>query len=413
MADTHYWWIQQGFYPFNQGTGDDAGYPNPGQVVKFYREQKLWKQKNGSEKRCRQVDLAEALGVSESWVRAMENTNEGLDSIARRRALIAILGIPPILLGLGASDFSTEGTKEVQLQVATLSWYRDTLQDSWQLYYTGTTQDLTDKLARKLQYLRTAESIVGSKQQRDMLELQCRFYLLAARVASDQQDYNQAISYLKTALKIANQLQNNELIALTLFWRGRTYLEKEDFESAKVVLDKALTYISYASTPLKGAIYLETGLAHAYTATTEVDKKYALLLFDKAAPIVKANHFEDDMSFVKLNLGRYYQFKAEALIAMSRPEDAIRVLDMAEQNTNADLTRRRGYINILRAKASLDAGDYSYAAFIALDAIESMKAINSGVNLSFIKEITNDLVQSDYGNSSEVARLRRELQSLK
>ncbi len=413
MGDEDYWWVQQWFYPFDAGTGNDTGYPNPGQVVKFYREQKLWRQSSGGEKKCRQIDLARALGVSESWVRAMENTCEGLDSISRRRMLVSLLGIPPILLGLADLNSASAVAERPQLQVVTLSWFKDTLKDAWQLYYTGTTQDLACRLTKTLQYLHASEETLGSRQQRDMLELQCRFLLLAARVAADQQSYEQASGYLQTAQQLAQQLQSDELSALTLFWRGRMYLEKEEYPAAKAALDSALAYIPQLRPPLRGAIFLETGLAHAYTAKTEADKKYALTLFDKAAPIVRASHLEDDGSFVKLNLGRYYHFKAEALIAMNEAEDAIHELDLAEQHTGAELTRRRGYINVLRAKASLDLGDYAYATFTALDAISAMKSIQSNVNLAFLSEISAGLSRSSYGNSSEVAQLNRELKSLR
>jgi len=82
---------KRGFPPFIAGPD---GYPNPGQVVKYYREQK--KQQNSS---WTQAGLGIALNISDVAVRCMENSNESLDSISRRRALVFILGISPALLG--------------------------------------------------------------------------------------------------------------------------------------------------------------------------------------------------------------------------------------------------------------------------------------------------------------------------
>ena len=421
MQKEPYWWVQLGFYPFDPGIGADEGYPSPGQVVKYYRERKLWTVSNGQQRKCRQIDLAKMLGVSESWVRAMENNNDSLDLVSRRRTLALLLGIPPVLLGLVPLDellqvhnagHTVNASKSIKLDVSTMAWYRGSLQDSWELYYYGSTQNLPAKVVQRIQHLNTCASVVSEPQKPAILELLCRFDLLAARVASDQRNYPKAFAYLKNAGKLATQLGNKELLAAAYFWRGRTYLEQEEFAPATLVLDKALQYAPNARPPLRGAIYLEAGLAHAYTATTEKDKAFTLDLFSKARRIIGQNNLEDDESFVKLTPGRYYHFKAEGLIALHEPDRALIELDHAEEVTGMELTRRRAYINILRAKASLDMGDYSFATFTALDALRACKTINSDVNIAFIRDIYEGLSQTSYANSSELAQLQLELKTV-
>ncbi|MEO9028244.1 MAG: hypothetical protein ABI413_05460 [Ktedonobacteraceae bacterium] len=421
MQKETYWWVQLGFYPFEPGSGEDEGYPSPGQVVKYYRQQKRWTLSDGRQRKCRQIDLAKMLGVSESWVRAMENNNESLDLVSRRRALALLLGIPPVLMGLApASELlkihnagqATDVPMSVKLDVSTLQWYRGSLQDSWELYYYGSTQNLSTKVVQRIGHLTTCASVISEPQKPTIFELTGRFNLLAARIAADQQDYPKAFAYLKRAGKLATQLGNNELLAATYFWRGRTYLEQAEFAPAALVLDKALGYAPSARPPLRGAIYLEAGLAHAYTAITEKDKSFTLDLFSKARRIIAQNKLEDDESFVKLTIGRYHHFKAEALIALHEPDQAIIELDRAEDVTGLELTRRRAYIDILRAKASLDMGDYAFATFTALEALKTCKTINSDVNIAFIRDIYAGLRQTSYANSSEMAQLQLELKTV-
>lgn len=74
------------------------GYPNAGQVVRHYRLLKQWSP----------ADLGEALGKTARWVPAMEYDNTVPEAISRRRAIAAILGIPPMLLGLASVEVANQ-----------------------------------------------------------------------------------------------------------------------------------------------------------------------------------------------------------------------------------------------------------------------------------------------------------------
>ncbi|WP_126631366.1 hypothetical protein [Dictyobacter alpinus] len=409
------WWVREGYYPFSAGSDDDAGYPHPGQVIKYYRTQKQWKRSDGKIGRCRQKDIAGALGITESRVRAMENTGDGLNSVARRRLLIELLGIPPVLLGLSmipdVEKATNLGATTRQLDMSTIRWYQSSLGDSWELYYTGAAPNLPENLANKIGHLRNIVPQVTSQQKTLLLALQCRFYFLAARVASDQNDQLRATSFLLSSKKIANQLNDPDLIASTHFWHGRMLLENNKFAQARTELSKAMQYApQLQSLQLRGGIYLEAGLAHAYTAQTASEKKFTLTLFDEANSVLKkSNGKQIDDSYIKVNAGRYHQFRAEALIALKQPESALQELEYAEQHTSPDLTRRRTYIEILKAKAAVDQKDYIFASYTLREALKNCRSIKSDVNISFIKEIVTDLSQTPYAKSIEVVSLRKEL----
>jgi tetratricopeptide (TPR) repeat protein len=93
MRAAQFTWPEQGFPPFDIGPD---GFPRPGQVVRHFRQIKL--RADGSP--WTQRDLAQALGKQELAVREMELRDVGLNDIARRRFLVTLLGIPPILFGL-------------------------------------------------------------------------------------------------------------------------------------------------------------------------------------------------------------------------------------------------------------------------------------------------------------------------
>ena len=70
---------------------DTDGFPVPGPVVRYYREQMRYTDKDGQIRRWTQADLATRLQISELMVRLMETKNKGLDSIERRKTLATIL----------------------------------------------------------------------------------------------------------------------------------------------------------------------------------------------------------------------------------------------------------------------------------------------------------------------------------
>jgi DNA-binding XRE family transcriptional regulator len=75
------------------------GFPRPGKVARWYREQKkridaTWTQKH----------LAQEFGLTERAVCYLESHDIGLDSISLRRKLVMLFNIPPVLFGLNALE---------------------------------------------------------------------------------------------------------------------------------------------------------------------------------------------------------------------------------------------------------------------------------------------------------------------
>ncbi|GCE50686.1 tetratricopeptide repeat protein [Thermosporothrix hazakensis] len=420
LSKDAFWWEKLGFPSFSEGTGENQGFPDPGEVVSYYRSKKEIITEDGRRRTCRQIDLANMLGVSESWVRAMELQNKGLDSISRRKALVLALNIPPILLGLvPITDLLSQTQSSLHTTPTSLSWLHDSLSDAWQLYYTGTHTQVKENVGRKIHYLSIFAEAEDTHLKNQLLALQCRFYFLSARIACDQTEYQEAYSYLRKATKIAEQLDDKELLALCYFWRGRAYLEEERYPAAVIALNKALSHTKdnagkvVVPPSLYGCTLLELGLARAYTIDPQNKKakQEVLDLFQKAKTVASQAPTSDS-TFVMINLGRYYHFKAEALIAMKMPEEALEALDKADMHTAPQFTRRKAYIGILRAQAALDMEDYTYAAHQALEAVNTCKAIRSEVNLEELKHIGKALNTSPFANSETVGKLNIALMNI-
>src|SRR5258707_13598253 len=87
-------WVDEAGNTFGPFSVQKDGFPNAGKVMEFYREKK----------NMTRPQLARKLGVTARRVQIMEHDNQVFESISRRRALAAMLGIPPVLLGLASSS---------------------------------------------------------------------------------------------------------------------------------------------------------------------------------------------------------------------------------------------------------------------------------------------------------------------
>jgi transcriptional regulator with XRE-family HTH domain len=106
---------------------------NQGQVIAQYRESRHWSQE----------ELAKALNVATRTVQRMEK-QEIVKSLSRRELLVAILGIPPVLLGLDASKklvdqalevFKADGSQDK------LTFFQEELTTRWEMFHTGGIMD--------------------------------------------------------------------------------------------------------------------------------------------------------------------------------------------------------------------------------------------------------------------------------
>jgi tetratricopeptide (TPR) repeat protein len=396
---------------------DSEGFPNPGQVAKFFREQTTYTLSNGRMMSWTQKDLAKVLQCSEVSVRLMEKNNVGLDSVARRRLIADILKIPPVLLGFGSLEqltaFLMHPQQATPLSIApiekeTIALYQDAANVYWDLYYLGTAQASIGGLTRWISRLSADASRANEQQRQQLEEILCSYYQIAANVYGDQCHYAEAFQCLDTALELAAQLGNNELKAAILYRTGHIRLDQRQFMLAKMALDGALAVVNDAPPALQGAIFQTTGLAHALVAQSDIDRTKAQSLFDQAEKMVLHDQqSKDDKYFVKLNRGRYFLERADALLAMGRPVKALNLLDEADEGIAPNQSRRRAYITILRAEAYMGKKqpEFDTATDLLKDALHASYSIQSEYNIRYIRRLYTKIEKGSYGSAPDARDL--------
>ncbi len=405
--DTLCWWLQEGFPAF---LADPYGYPNPGQVVKYYREQK--KRGNPS---WTQIGLGVALNISDVAVRGMENSNESLDSVSRRRALVFILGISPALLGLDGSHYVPEIQEDRFTRRTGESWhlekvsihrFRQSLPFYWNGYYTSELLNPLKEISELLRDLSATLLEARGAQRQQGLDLLVRYYQLASTIARDQCNYQAAFFYANRAVKLARCLGDNELLASSFLRRSFISFEQENIEAALIDLNSACPYARSSRSSLKGLVFQVAGHVQSHLARGMSEQKHALALLDEAGRLAYAGPYEDDENFIRFSADWYHVERAEAFLALSKPDEALSELDVAAGSMVQDAhARRLAHLNIYRAKAHIHRNELADATAYALTALTVSSAIQSNIKVSLIFGLYQELKRSTYGHSPDVARL--------
>jgi tetratricopeptide (TPR) repeat protein len=431
------WGDNREFGPFSAGKD---GYPNSGEVVRFYRVQKGMSAAKFGELYAKALaaKLRELYGKecdeqpkSRIWVLTMERTNNVPTDITRRRVIVELLGIPAVLLGLSesltAQPLATTAEpspprvpKRHTLLKHTLEEHKQALDLYFEGYYHRHGQAALDVIGATTSQLETLVSQGPALYQQPGILLVSRYHQFATNIAREQRDYQLALAHANEAVQAAKALHaikpNSDLMAITHYRRSVTSFEEwatanQDGypEMAIADIDAALSYAPSTVPLMNGFISLEWALIHAYGAHTEKERTAVKNQLERGYRFVSHYRLEDDTNYLRHSPdGWYHLTSAEALIALGDYTEALGELELAEELTPLTLPRRFAYIDALRAKAHLGLGEPEEAALSARDALLASRSVRSEFNIARIALVYQQLRQK-YKRSSEITALGHEL----
>jgi hypothetical protein len=385
-----YWWSRYG--NFAPGVGM---YPHMGQVITEYRVRRGFQT---------QKALAIALGYSERTIQELEGSMnlDAPDSIERRMVLARLLQIPPCLMALDWRFMAYKDNTVDQdspfadmvglMEEDTYDFYDDLLAVGWESTYKGGSPQTSTRITKRLQKLEKLTERTPSTERESWLSLLCRYYQLSTRFARDRVDTNVALSHSQKAIDLANTLNDVELIAASHFRRIRVYMDLYEFEkklpeyqqsqkarqhldSARYDANMALRYAEQVRNPLKSNIYL---IAAEVNSLYAQDNKQLQDQCDawqkKVANMVyrEKSHFEDDGTFLKMNITAVHHERAKTLMKFTNRRGALKEarneLNTAWKTLTPDLTIWRVNLHITEAQLNLLELDIEGSAQAGLEA---------------------------------------------
>lgn len=352
----------------------------------------------------------------------MEKHNTVPDSIERRRFIAKTLHIPPLLLGLAsvesflrpaetlgaASRPVASSVNRLVVDQQTIAQYQSQLGLYWSLHYTSSASSVMSQVQTHILHLQALIACTSGKEQVQLVEQLCGFYELAARVQSDQTNPDGALQFLNTAIELAQPLNNVELYGRLLYKRGLVLYETRRFTEALADLEQANKLVPQLTSPLAGSILLELGLVRSYLVQTTslTDRGTVLALFDEAERHTRLSQTDGGLG-IRYDSGRYLTARGEGLILLKKFGDAEEALDLAQENTSPDLTRRQLFIDLQRVKLYAQEKEYTTAAALAREAAVKAKAVGSLYSFKSLEEVTVPLFQSTYSRSEDALELRQ------
>ncbi|HEY1249280.1 MAG TPA: helix-turn-helix transcriptional regulator [Nitrososphaera sp.] len=399
------------------------GYPLPGKVVKYYREQMKYTDRDGKEKHWTQAELAERLGLKEVMVNLMENKNQGLDSIDRRRTLATILRIPPVLLGLGSLDLIVEiatghtpigppNAKKRKVSKDTIKQYQATFKVYKSLYAGGLTYTSINDIDKWVTRIQQDIEYVSAEDRNVLLRVLWDFEILCSRIhGNDLFDWGKAFEHIDNAKEIATILDDRDLQAASLYYSSSYHFRQKRLGLAKMDIEGALMYAKGALPQTKGNIYSHNACLRA-DDTSLSGITLVQNTFDDLEQYAGATSEIATLVFGKHN---YLLDRAYTLIDIDRPAKAIELLDDAERYIEPANKRHLVFIDVMRAKCYINLKKPEYEQTVALlsSAIEDSKELRVARNIAHIENLYTKLVASSYGNSPDVIDLGLMLQELR
>jgi tetratricopeptide (TPR) repeat protein len=408
----YFWQDNQGntYGPFRM---DEEGNPHAGDVVRHYR---LHRNMSTSA-------LGKALDKTARWVQLMEHNNTVPELISRRKLIIKALGIPPILMfpNLYGNDDLVRGEdhhKPPPIQEYNssasgsldLRYCSEMLQLYWCNYHVSAAQNLLGAIEEKIQILLGFVAQASGKEHSKALTLLCQYRQLAALIAGERDDFDRAFMHLNPAVAIAEEMQDVEMQAVTLFRRGLTHSAQGNLVEAFVDLKQAASFEGFIPATLIGRILLSTGKAEARVIRKE--QRETLNLFEKAWKIIRDGKKEEDTHFIRLNEGNYHEHKASALAAMGNLTEAAEELQEAHETFPADQTRRHNNIDTMQAELAANSGEHVIAASVALRTFDVAKQLDMTRNINTITTVYSQLSQGPYRKSKDIRDLGDKLREL-
>jgi transcriptional regulator with XRE-family HTH domain len=364
------------------------GFPNAGEVVRYFRKLRGYSASY----------VASELGITERRILMMESNNTVPDNITRRKAIVALLGIPAVLLGI-ADVVDVQGMTDVNVNVKNttsidLDLQCEELPLLWNAYHAGSTDKSTlSHINRLINILRTLES-------KEAYELLSGYYRLLSRIYRDKLYYDNAENAVKHSEKYALEARNDYLYANAALSHGRAIVEIGRTEEAIQLFKEAYSLTPEDATGTHGTAAIELAMAVARLSKEERKTQEMDKLVQESygyASILKA-----DGSHTALNVGVLALYRVDIALQIGSRDGMEDAIQDASVLMPIHHTYRHSLLNVYQSQYSLVTGSLYGCLASANSAYDSAISIDSRYQLALLKDIARRLETSKYSNNKDV-----------
>jgi len=445
-----YWGIGGEYGPFEeQKTGEWAGWPDFGQVLRYFR-----RKANMSPKELREIygrsTTSDRSPLSDRQLRRMENENQVPVDIDKRKLIARLLKIPPMLFGLAVLESVTlkphpeaagssiaTGQSTLRKVIVDTTKYESNIRTFLNLHYTSQAQSVFSEMNADILDLESLESQTRGDLQYHIRELLLSYHLLVAKVVLDRREFSLSHYYANQAVRVAKATKDTDLIATALYTRAGTYLwwgmfgtlakgvfqvqtDKinkaiRDFEDAKKAAENTGKCIH---PQLAGFINMALSRAYIVRSLDRGEKVPALTItmLDNAEEHIGRQSIDDlytrhlvTGSGVSFMREYYHNDRAVAFNSAKMTVSALKELktigDLHEGTIGKDLTRSQIWLDIVAANTFMGLEQFEESAQRAKRVLFASRDIKSLTSLTNLVDIHGRLRRSPYKNEASVKEL--------
>jgi tetratricopeptide (TPR) repeat protein len=366
----------------------DDGYPEPGPVMRYFRKQN----------KIRGCTVAKELGCTNQWISRMEIHNKMPEDINRRGAIARIAGIPLSFLGLSSAPRSAP---EPILPIdKDISIPKTMLPMLWQNFQAGANlADLKPSLASMMNVLYGARDVAS-------LVLKAKYLRLYSLTLRDQRQMATAAETIEQAIKIGQELNNHDLLAVGYLTRGRIAVEDDKPQEAIPFFEQALLHELVIPSSVRGTTLIEIAMARAQIVRSATDRDQVKQLVNDAGEIAFLKPSEDG-SFTTINPGLFLGYQSLTAMYTGDYIQAGIALNQADELLPASQERRRAKINIMKARhAAFGLGDLDQSLMYLTKGYTVSKQLGSRYNLHTIQQLNTELLVSKWSGTPNVKNLQ-------
>lgn len=395
---------------------DKDGFPVVGLVVRHFRNKKGWTQ----------VQLAHKLGVKELMVRMMETKNQGLDSMERRRLLCRLLGIPPILLGLGSleqlerilqpDNTAAKAAPTIlhESSTPTIGTYTNLLVAYNQTNITQSGAPLINDVETIVPALYQQIRNTASRQaKRELLYVAWEFHRLGAKVHADyKRNMVATMHHLDKALIIALELSDANLLAITHEHIANIRL-LEGPHVARVDIDAALQHVKQASPVVQSEVYALASRIYHTSMIDAGDSAKSKYFLERSLEALPTSNF-DDIRHIPMGLTvvRCQLSQIDSFVASKQASNALDIIEDIESITPSGYERREAHLSIDRASCFLLLDQPQYALDLLTHAATLSKQLQDKDKMRQIRNMYQQLKAGPYKNNRAVMDFEERLLNL-
>ena len=375
----------------------------------------------------------------------MEDDAKNRDSLCPRQDSVHLPEILPEALGIATIKEVLQhqtGTNVLRLDTRSnsldLEGYKSRLNKIWGDNHTSTALGLVTSMIVDIATISLTLDQISGENKRAVGDILCRYLQIYGHIMRDQGLYAEAIVALEEAVSIAEYVNNDQLLAITLLRLGNIYHDRGDIALAQSKMDAIrgdstganekrvnadadiqaamkqfakLHNIKNISPEIRIALLMGEGNAQvrmAYSSKHAI--LVALTMLSQAEKLIANNCLKDyeysvfagslDVARRQLQIS-----KASALLAVGWSREALQELtEMLNLPPQGNMTRMNAYTNFLWALGYTNIGRIDEAALLAQDSLRVMKRIKSEINIERIRGLYRQLINID-SRQIEVIRL--------